>query len=202
MSAAKESAVQFMISRDINAPLKAAPPSPDEARAYFDSHREVFALHELRRATEIVVATEAQARALVPQLRAADSNELRELVLARGLDVPSKANGGDLHPFDITGRPESGDVPVDPKLANAVFALATVGDVSDVIAVDGGHFAILKLTEIRPGHTPSFDEMRVRVRRRIEDERYEQAIQAIAHAQREQLHPRVRYELVDGVQLE
>jgi hypothetical protein len=157
----------------------------------------VFTLRELRRATELVVASEAQARELQPALKAADSAGLRALVQQRGLDAPSKANGGDLRLFDATGTPESGDDRIDPSTAKAVFALRAVGDITDPVRRADGKVALLKLTELRPGHSPSFDEMKVRVRRRIEDERYEQAVEAITRAQRERLQPTVHYDLVE-----
>lgn len=199
--AVKRNAVQLMISRDINARLRAEPPTPEQVRGYFDSHRQVFALHELRRATEIALESEAQARALLPRIKAADDDALRALVREHGLAVPSKAHGGDTRPFDAHGAPESGDAHIDPKLVKAVFALASVGDVSAVLQTDAG-YEIVKLTEIRPGYEPTFEEVRVRVRRRLDDERYEDAIEAIARAQRERLHPKIRYELVDELHVD
>lgn len=199
--AVKDRAVQFMISRDINAPLRAHPPTPEELHSYFDTHRDLFSLRALRRASELVVESEAQAKALLPQFKAANAQTLRELVRKYGLDVPSKANAGDLRPFDASGAPESGDVRINPELAKVVFRLPAIGAVSDILQTDAG-YVLLKLTEIRPGHTPSYEEVSVRVRRRFDDERYDKAINAIAQQQRDRLHPSVRYELVNNLHID
>lgn len=199
---AKENAVQLMISHDINASLRADPASPDVLRKYFDAHRDAFSLPELRRVSGLFVATEAEARALLPQFKAADDEALRQLVQARSLDAPSKIRGGDIGRFSATGRPESGDDPIDPEIVKAAFALEAIGAVSDVIRLDDGRFVILKYTEHRAGYVPHFEEVKVRVSRRYDDERYEKAIQAIVDAQRALLKPIIHAELVDSVRLE
>jgi parvulin-like peptidyl-prolyl isomerase len=73
--------------------------------------------------------------------------------------------------------------------------------VSDVIRLSAG-YGLIKLTEIRAGHTPTFEEARIRVLRRYDDERYDQQVQAIAQAARERVKPVVHYELLDQVKLE
>jgi parvulin-like peptidyl-prolyl isomerase len=199
---AKDYAVQRMISRDVNAALRAEPAAPEVLRSYFDTHRDAFSLLELRRVSGLFVATEAEARALLPQFKAADDAALRQLVQTRGLDAPGKIRGGDIGRFTVTGKPESGEDLIDPKIVKATYALTEVGAVSDVIRLDDGRFVILKYTEHRPEYVPSFEEVKVRVSRRYDDERYEKALQAIAEAQREKLHPIVRAELVDSVRLD
>jgi parvulin-like peptidyl-prolyl isomerase len=200
--AAKENAVQLMISRDINASLRADPVSPEVLRTYFDTHRDAFSLAELRRVSGLFVATEAEARSLLPQFKTADDEALRQLVQARGLDVPSKIRGGDIGRFNAAGKPESGEEPIDPKIVKAAFALDAIGAVSDVIRLDDGRFVILKYTEHRDGYVPQFEEVKVRVSRRYDDERYEKAVQTIVEAQRAILKPVVHAELVDSVRLD
>jgi hypothetical protein len=204
--AAKENAVQRMTDHDINKPMSENPPTPEQLRAYFQSHIEAFSLREKRRARVLIVASAADARALLPQVKAADDATLKELVRTRGLDVPSRAKGGDLGNFDAKGAPESGDVVVDPKLASAAFALPAAGAVSDVIELDDvagkAGYAILKLGSIRPGHVPKFEDVKVRVGRRYDDERYEKAVRAIADSQRELLKPVVHEELLQQVKLQ
>lgn len=200
--AVKDNSVQLMISRDVNAPLRADPAPPDVLQKYFEAHREVFSLQELRRATALFVASEAEARALVPQVKAAaDDAALGQLVQARGLEVPSKIRRGDLGRFTITGKPESGEEWIDPRVAKATFALSGIGAVSDPIRLDGS-FVVLKMTEQRPGYVPSFEEVKLRVSRRYDDERYEKALNTMADSQRAQLHPIVRAELLDSVRFE
>jgi hypothetical protein len=197
----KDNAVKVMLSREVDAPIRAAPPTPEALRAYFESHRELFSVPEKRRASALFVASEAEARKLLPQVKAADDAALQELVRTRGLEHPSKAKGGALGSFDNNGKLEAGGESLEPKLASAAFALPAVAAVSDVIALDSGRFVIIKLTEIRPGSVPSFDEVKVRVARRYDDERFDKAVEALTEAQREKLKPIVRYELIDQVDL-
>lgn len=197
----KDNAVKVMLSRDVDAPIRADAPSAELLRAYFESHRELFSVPEKRRASALFVASDAEARQLLERVRSADDAALRELVRARGLDHPSKAQGGALGSFDKRGKLEAGNDSLDPKLASAAFALPAVAAVSDVIALDAGRFALLKLTEIRPGSVPSFDEVKVRVARRYDDERFDKAVEAMTQAQRARLKPVVRYELIDQLDL-
>jgi peptidyl-prolyl cis-trans isomerase C len=196
----RENAVKIMLSREVDAPLRSARVSPEVLREYFESHRDLFGVREKRRATAIFVASEADARALVPQVKAANEDALRQLVQTRGLDVPSKARGGALGSFDNKGAIDGGGT-VDPKLVSAAFALAAVGAVSGPIKLDAGGFAVLKLTEVRPGSQSSFHEMQVRVRRRYDEERYQKEVDAIAAAQREILKPVVHYELIEQIEI-
>lgn len=196
----RENSVKLLLSRDIDAPVRTAEVSPEVLREYFDSHREVFSVHEKRRASAIFVASEADARSLQPQFKAADSSALPALVQARGLNVPSKARGGALGSFDNKGAIDGGGT-VDPKLVSAAFALPAVGAVSDIIKLDDGTYAVLKLTELRPGTQTSFHEMQVRVRRHYDEDRYQKEVEAIAQAQRALLKPVVRYELLEQVDI-
>jgi hypothetical protein len=196
----RENAVKIMLSREVDAPLRSAKVAPEVLLAYFDDHRDQFGVREKRRASAIFVASEADARALLPQVKAADDAALRKLVQTRGLDVPSKAKGGALGSFDNKGAIDGGGT-VDPKLVSSAFALPAVGAVSDMIKLDAGGFAVLKVTEIRPGSQPSFHEMQVRVRRRYDEERYQKEVETIAQAQREILKPVVHYELIEQVEI-
>jgi hypothetical protein len=196
----RENSVKVMLSRDIDAPVRNAQVSPAELLAYFNSHLDAFSVREKRRASAIFVASESDARGLVEQVKAADDSALRQLVQARGLDVPSKARGGALGSFDKQGAIEGGGT-VDPKLVSAAYALSAVGAVSDVIKLDDGNFAVLKLTELRPGSHPDFHEMQVRVRRHYDEDRYQKQVEAIAQTQRDLLKPVVHYELIELIDI-
>jgi hypothetical protein len=195
--AVKDNAVKLMLGRDIDVPIRADPPSPEALRAFFEQHIDVFSVPEKRRASALFVATEAEARSLQAAFLAASEVELKALVQSRGLDVPSKKSGGLLGSFDAKGRVEGVEAPLDAKLVSAAFALPSVGAVSDVVQLsDKSSYALLKLTEIRPGSTPKLEEVRVRVSRRYDDERYDRAVQAIATSQNEQLKPVVHEDVL------
>jgi hypothetical protein len=199
--AAKDNAVQLMIAREINTKLRSEPPAPEVLKAYFEKNKQFFSWPELRRATLIVLQTEADARSLLPQVQSVDDGKLRILVRTRGRDVPSKTKDGDLGRFDASGRPEVGEVPIDLAVVKAAFGLGSVGTVSDVIRLSTG-YGLVKLSEIRPGYTPRFEEVQIRVLRRYDDERYDKEIEAIAKSERERLHPVVHDELIKQVTLD
>lgn len=196
----RENSVKVMLSRDVDAPVRNAQVSPAELLAYFNSHLDVFSVQEKRRASAIFVASESDARGLAAQVNAADDAALRQLVQARGLDVPSKARGGALGSFDKQGAVEGGGT-VEPKLVGAAYALPAVGAVSDVIKLDDGSFAVLKLTELRPGSQPNFHEMQMRVRRHYDEDRYQKQVETIAQTQRDLLKPVVHYELIEQLDI-
>ncbi|HTU63527.1 MAG TPA: peptidylprolyl isomerase, partial [Polyangiales bacterium] len=196
----RENSVKVMLSRDVDAPVRNAQVPTEVLQEYFNTHLDKFSVREKRRASAIFVASESAARALVAEVKAADDVALRQLVQARGLDVPSKARGGALGSFDSKGAVEGGDA-LDPKLVSAAYALPEVGAVSDVIKLDDGTFAVLKLTELRPGSKPTFHEMQMRVRRHYDEDSYQKQVEAIAQMQRELLKPVVHYELLEQIDI-
>lgn len=150
VEAVQQASVQQMIRQNFDERITEASIPIEEVREFYDTHQAEFSQPELRRASQIVVATRAEAEELLPQARAADARGFRQLVTDHSLDAETRMRGGDLRYFDAEGQtPNAADPDVPEGAVTAAFALATVGDVSDIVQ-EGERFAIVKLTGVRP----------------------------------------------------
>ncbi|MDR0672456.1 MAG: SurA N-terminal domain-containing protein [Zoogloeaceae bacterium] len=135
---------------------------PDEktARAWYDTHRDQFALRvEKRRASHILLPGKVDAEALLLKLKA-NPERFAELAKSKSTDRGSAEQGGDLGFF------ERADM-VEP-FVNAAFALK-IGEISGVVESEFG-FHIIHLTDIQPGQYRSFAEARADVEAELKRE--------------------------------
>jgi peptidyl-prolyl cis-trans isomerase C len=204
--ATSQSAVQQMIRRDFDERITVESiPQPD-VQAYYDAHPEEFTRPEVRRASQIVLENEEQARALVEEARAADARRFRQLAQERSIDPESRQRGGDLRYFDDHGAsPNSADPAVDEAIVRATFALANVGDVSDPIAVgpeEGRRYTIVKLTGLRPAEHRSVEEAGQGIRLRLWRERRQEALEGFVEELRGRTQTEVHYERMSGIRFD
>lgn len=196
----KQNAVQALLKQEIDAKVTPQTVSPESVQKYYDTHIDEFVRPEMRRASEIALATEAEAKALLDQAKAADVRSFRELARLRSMDGASKLRGGDLRYFDAKGKPEDPEANVDPALAKAAFELKTVGDTSDVVKTAVG-YSIVRLTGMRAPHSESVKDADERIRMRVWREDREAAIDALLAGLKRDLNPTIRPELIDSIVL-
>jgi hypothetical protein len=102
--------------------------SDAEVAQYYDAHVDQFQPARLRRASQIFVASEPAARALITQLGRATPEEFARMATSMSQDPRSARQGGELGFFDATGKPaDATRPPVPAALAAAVFALGDGG---------------------------------------------------------------------------
>jgi peptidyl-prolyl cis-trans isomerase D len=132
-----------------------------DLRTYFDQNNAKLVGQEERRASHILIAAakdapadvRSKARAKAQELLAAikkDPSSFADLAKKNSQDTASAAKGGDLDFFTRGAM-------VKP-FEDAAFSLQK-GQVSDVVESDFGYH-IIKLTDVKALHTPSFEEMR------------------------------------------
>jgi peptidyl-prolyl cis-trans isomerase SurA len=145
----------------------------EEAKRYYEEHREEFREPERVRLREIVLLTDKrepeQVRKEIEEIAAlirngADFAELATLFS----QAPSSEQGGDL------GLLQTGELA--PEIAEAASRLEA-GQVSDPVRTRFG-FHIIKLVERKPVTHQSFDEARGAIIRRIQEERYGSRVDA------------------------
>jgi peptidyl-prolyl cis-trans isomerase C len=161
----------------------------------------------VRRASQIVLETEEQARALVEEARTADARRFRQLAQERSIDPESRQRGGDLRYFDDHGvSPNSADPAVDEAIVRASFALTNVGDVADPIQVGpaggNGRWTIVKLTGLRPAEHRGIEEAGQGIRLRLWRERRQEALEAFVVELRGQITTEVNYERMAGIRFD
>lgn len=131
----------------------------DEARAYFDQHREEFDQPEMVHARHILVASEQEARDV--RQRLAEGADFAALAKEKSTDTGSSQGGGDLGFF---GRGK-----MVPEFEEAAFALA-VGDISEPIKSQHGYH-IIQVLEKKPAQAADYEKVKEDVRKRAADDK-------------------------------
>ena len=128
------------------------------------------------RASHILIAEEGAARRILKEVKkevAVPGNStrkvFREFVRKYSVDVATAERGGDLLFFAADGTRE-GAPALDPKVAQAAFAMQNVNQVSEVIAGESG-FHILLVTNRRDAVNRSLDDVRESIRESLSRER-------------------------------
>ncbi|GAC1336588.1 MAG: hypothetical protein NVSMB23_01870 [Myxococcales bacterium] len=157
-SLADETRERLLAEKFVAAELKIAPPTPAEARQWFEAHRADFEKPEEVRALQIVVASAEEAKNLLEQVR--KGTPFEDLARAHSLS-PDGKKGGDLGFFARGTMPAVFD--------ETCFALRP-GQVSGVVPSRYGYH-LFKLLEKRAPRKRPFEEVRPVVERRLLAER-------------------------------
>jgi peptidyl-prolyl cis-trans isomerase C len=198
VQAIKQNAVQSMLKKEVDEKVTPKTVPAEAVAKYYAEHIDEFVRPEMRRASQVLLATEAEAKAVLEQAKTADARGFRELARLQSKDDTSRLRGGDLRYFDAKGKPDEDGVKLDPALVRAVFALKTVGDTSSVVKTAAG-FTILKLTGLRAAHSETAKEADERIRMRLWREQREAAIDALLAELRKRTNPTLRPELIDAI---
>ncbi|MCB9662085.1 MAG: peptidyl-prolyl cis-trans isomerase [Sandaracinaceae bacterium] len=179
--------VATVVRRQIDEPNGPSHVTDEDARAYFDAHQELFVRAEQRRVSHILVETEERAAELLAQVRAGDLRAFRRLAQSDSLDTETNQRGGDLGYFAADGTAAgSTDAPVDADIVRLAFTLTREEPIAsaplEVTTSAGPRYSIVRLTGIREGAHPSFEDVLPTVRRRVAVESRDGAYRAyIAH---------------------
>lgn len=147
---------------------------PDsELRAYYDAHEADYVRPAKVRTSQIVVADEATAKALIESLKAEfakDPTHKRRIFALKARDVSidevTAHLGGDMRFY---ATPEDGGL-IDKKITDVAFALNNVGDLSEPFQSDRG-WHILMLTARKQRIEKPFEEVKRNISNRLYRER-------------------------------
>jgi peptidyl-prolyl cis-trans isomerase C len=142
--------------------------SDEQARRYYDSHKEEFSNPETIKARHIVVKSEAEAKAIKADLAA--GARFDSLARQRSIDEATRANGGDLGWIPRGSKPA--------EFETVAFGLAA-GQVSDPLKVASG-YEILHVEAKLPAKLTPFEEVKTRVARKLKEQAIAQAKRALA----------------------
>jgi peptidyl-prolyl cis-trans isomerase C len=198
VQAIKQNAVQSMLKQEIDEKITPKTVPAEAVQKYYAEHIDEFVRPEMRRASQVQLSTEAEAKAVLERAKSADARGFRELARLQSKDETSRLRGGDLRYFDAKGKPDESGPNLDPALAKAAFALKNIGDTSGVVKTDAG-FAILKLTGLRAAHSESAKEADERIRMRLWREQREAAIDTLVTELRKRANPTLHPELIDAI---
>jgi peptidyl-prolyl cis-trans isomerase C len=134
--------------------------STDEARAYYEAHRDEYVLPEQVKARQIVVASKRSANRLLGELE--KGADFEDLAVTNSLG-PEARFGGDLGYFARGDMPEEFSV---------VFSM-DIGEISDAVESPYG-FHIFKVDDKRPGRQLALEDVLDDVKRKIAQTKSEQ----------------------------
>jgi peptidyl-prolyl cis-trans isomerase C len=162
----KQQMISKFLQKDFESKLKVEDVPDADVEKYYKDHPEEFNKKDEVRVSEILVKEKGKADKVYAEAKAqpktagADQKAFRDLVTKVSEDEESKPRGGDLTFFDK-------DSTVYPKpIVEAAFKLAEVGDVSPPVKTDKG-WAILKLTQKRPGFSRPLAEVKRQIQQRL-----------------------------------
>lgn len=199
----EEAMVQQLLRRDFDDRFPPDAIPVDEARRYFEAHRDEFGRPELRRASHIVVATREEATELLEQAKELDPRGFRALAQGVSLDDASKLRGGDLRFFTrdgtFPGRPGQA---VPPPVAEAAFAIDAVDGLHPEPVPVGDRFSVVLLTGLRLAETRTFDQVGGTIRVRLARKRRNDAIDALRRSLRQQTPPTIDRDVLESFELD
>lgn len=196
----KETTIQQLMQEAVDDAVSEATISPEEVAKHYAENRDEFLRPATRRAAQVLLATEEEAKALLEKARAADLREFRELARRDSVDEATKVRGGDLGYFDAKGIVSGEEAPSVPEaIVKGVFALENVGDIAPApVAIEGG-YSIVKLTGSRPATERSVEAADATIRARLARDKRREASLAFIDKLKAEHKPVVNAELLDLV---
>jgi peptidyl-prolyl cis-trans isomerase D len=203
IEAGKRAAIARMVERDLAIDPASIPRA--DAESNYQANLEKYNRPRLRRASHIELATEAEAKALIAELKGASRERFAKLAGERSHDERTRRQGGELGYFDsdgrLSGRRDTGTVPAE--LAAAAFALKGTSGLSPrPIARPAGTFSVLLLTGEDPAVEYSFAKVEDTVRAELAQQRHEEARRALVATLEQQWKPEVHPERMAAIQID
>jgi len=137
--------------------------SDQDARDYYNKHKEEFVTASQIRASHILVKTEEEAKKVLSRLKKGEN--FGEIAKKESLDKGSAQNGGDLGFF---GRGQM--IPAFEKAAAALKA----GELSGPVKTEYGYH-IIKVTDKKAGPAVEFDRIKEMIVQRLSGEKQKEA---------------------------
>lgn len=186
VEAMKQTMVRKMMVGEVQGSIRMSDVTQEELQKYYDEHSADYNKPEQVRISQVVLATEADAQAVLVELRKqieADKREYRRIFAAmakaRSIDEASKAAGGDLRFF---ARTEQGGE--QPKaVADAAFLLSKVGELGGPVQTPAGWHVIL-LTGRKNRYERTFEQVRRQIQNRLYREKKRTATESFVEGLR------------------
>ncbi len=173
----KDSSVQALLRSEIDAKHSPQTVSAEEVKAYYDENPAEFHRPAMRRASIIVLASEEEAKKLLPEAQKADVRRFADLAKQNSIDPQTKARSGDLGYFGKESSPTlPNDSSIQPAVRSAAFQLKATGETATKpVPVEGG-FAIVRLTGERPERNTALTEADLTIRTKLWREQRQRAL--------------------------
>ena len=170
----KQAMVRKLMAHELDKRMSEVKITDEELKAYYDAHVDDYVRPAKVRASQIVLADEQAAKALIEALTlefAKDPTHKRRTFALKARDVsidkPTASLGGDMRFFSAAGEPGS---TIHKALSDAAFALQHVGDMSPPVQTSTG-WHVLMLTAKKERFERSFEEVKRNIHNRLYRER-------------------------------
>ncbi|WP_223070380.1 peptidyl-prolyl cis-trans isomerase [Paenibacillus caui] len=127
----------------------------EQIKQYFEQNKAKFDTPAQVRASQIVVATEAEAKTIVKQLQG--GADFAALAKEKSTDTATKENGGDLGFFS------KGSGALDTAVEDEAFKLKK-DEISTPIKTGAGTYAVIKVTDTKAAHTATLEEKKEEIK--------------------------------------
>ncbi len=187
--ARKQAMVRQFTAQELGQLVKMSDIDDVQLRAYYDGHPTEFNRPAQVRGAHILVASDADARALLKKLEAsaglseaARLKAFADLARTESTDADTRERGGDLHFFGEPGvskvvRGDAAPQVVTP-VAKAAYGLANVGDWTSEPLKSSQGWHIVQKTAVRRAYTRDFNIVKNKIRNKLFRQKKHEAMEA------------------------
>jgi peptidyl-prolyl cis-trans isomerase C len=158
----------------------------EEAKRYYDEHKEEFFMNESIRVRHIVVRTLEEAKEIKKRLE--QGEDFVELAKRYSIS-PSGKWGGDL------GYIQRGQV--GKEFEKAAFSLKRPGEISDIVKTTFGYH-IIRLEDRKPPRQLSFEEVRDKIIQKLKEQKKQKALEDYLKKVKKQYKIVINEKLLEG----
>ncbi|NUP14486.1 MAG: peptidylprolyl isomerase [Polyangiaceae bacterium] len=197
-------ALRAMVLHDVRTDAKANEISDEDVKSYFDQNQAKFAAPKRVGIYRILVATEAEAKAIIQDLAVTDPNKgpdpkkWNDLARDKSLDKANHLRGGNLGFVSDDGTTGQAENRVDPAIYQAVLKVKDGALVPEPVK-EGDRWAVVWKKQSMGAVTRSLEIEAPTIRAAIADERMRAAVQALLEKLRPELVKELNPELCDMV---
>jgi parvulin-like peptidyl-prolyl isomerase len=202
--ARKQVLIRRFLKQEFEDRIQLTDVSDADVEAYYDAHLDEFNKPEQVRASQIVIADQATAQRVLRQIlqNPSDMRLFRQLAEQHNSDPATRDRFGDMGFFSRPAERQAGEPTVTAEVADAVFALDTIGAVhTELVRAEDG-FHIMKITGRRAPLHRTLEEAARPIRHRLWRERRETAVEEMVTRLRAEADVQEDLSLLDQVHIE
>ena len=198
---------QMMIRRFLAERFESGGPdgiTPEDVRAYYESHRTEFHTPAQVRASHIRCRDRATATRVLRELLEDASNLqlYRRLAEENNTDEETRDRFGDLRFFSIPEERGENEPEIPPEVANAAFTIERIGGIHPEVVRSEEGWHVVKLTGRRAAMHRTLQEAETPIRNRLWRERRETNIQTLIDELRAESDVEENLEMLENVRID
>ncbi|MFN3396237.1 MAG: peptidylprolyl isomerase [Thermodesulfovibrionales bacterium] len=175
--------ISLLLQKEIEDKVKVG---DNDAKAYYDSHKEEFMTNNQIRASHILVKTEEEAKSIFNDVK--KGADFAKLAQSKSIDSGSAKNGGDLGYFS-RGQ-------MVPEFESVAFKLK-VGEISKPVRTQYGYH-IIKVTEKKEGKPIEFDKIKDLVIQKLTAEKQKEVFDSYIEGLKKKYNAEIKKEALSS----